>query len=297
MTASILDSAVIVGASVDWLSMSTHEPRGQVALLEWRDARFAALELEGQREKQWAAHGYSYRQRGSVAVGVGRRDYVAQISGGEAAASWRDCAGWATNVSRLDLALTARPAGASSALAGQAYRDAETVQRRRGRRTALTLISAQDRGDTLYVGSRKSDMLGRLYNKEKESGEKAYEGCWRWEVQYRREYASQAMRSLQVSPSPSESIAGTVRRWFVDRGVNVPSGACGHELDSRLPAKESDDERWLKWARRCVAPRAKELAARYGWRYVAESLVGHIRTLEEWESLVHGVEIELVGVE
>jgi DNA relaxase NicK len=287
---SLNDSATIVQADVDWLSMSTHDPSACAALLEWRDRRFALLEEQGYREKQFSAHGYHYRSRAQVAIGVGRREVLCQLSGGEAATGWRDCARLATNVSRVDLAVTARPDVATDGLARAGYRAASERPRGRGRSPELTLIVSQDRGDTLYIGSRKSDVLGRLYNKEKEADEPAYQGCWRWEVQYRRSYALSAVRGLQASPEASETIIGTVGRWFRDRGVSTPYREMVAGASVVAPRPTPDDERWLTWARRCVRPRAQELAERYGWRFVAESLVGRIESIEAWETMMRDFE-------
>jgi DNA relaxase NicK len=159
------------------------------------------------------------------------------------------------------------------------------------------LIQSEDRGDTLYVGSRASDQLGRLYDKGRQSGEDAYKDCWRWEVQYRRGPAMSVVRALLQTECEASAIAATVARWFTDRGVSAGYHTSGQPLLATGVRIVPDDERWLAWARRCVAPRAKGLAVRYGWRYVAETLVGHITTYEEWESLVRGVEFEVQDAE
>lgn len=274
------------------MSMSTNEPAGIRTLLEWRDARFAALGDKGYAEKQFTGHGYSYRSRGQVSVGVGRRDCVAQLTGAEASDGWRDLSSIATNVSRADLAVTARIDGGASALAQSEYRAASSAPRGRGRRPQYTLIVSEDRGDTLYVGSKASDQLGRLYDKARESSDATYSNCWRWEVQYRRAYALDAVRQLQAAKDPAATLAATVGGWFRDRGVRAAFASGGDPLAVRSNRPLPDDERWLAWARKCVQPRAKQLVAKYGWRYVAETLAGHIKTYEEYESLMRGVEFE-----
>lgn len=153
---------------------------------------------------------------------------------------------------------------------------------------------SQDRGDTLYVGAKASDVLGRLYNKDKESQDAAYKDCWRWEIQQRRGYALSAVRSLLSSPDPSQTVVATVSSWFRARGVAAEYRTTVRPLAIGMARKTPDDLRRLAWLRRCVRPMAQELAKRYGWRYVAETLLGRIGTLEEWETLVQGIEIELV---
>jgi DNA relaxase NicK len=294
---SLQQVATPVAATVDWLSFSAGGSGAGARLLEWRDQRFAVLGTEGHIEKQYGSHGYQYRQRGAVSIGVGSRHVLCQLSGSEAELSWRDLAGLAENVSRIDLAVTARTGDGTDSLARENYAVAQSRPRGRGKPTQLTLIQGEDRGDTLYVGARASDVRGRLYDKWRESGDDAYRDCWRWEVQYRRGYAMSALRSLTTSSDARSSITATVASWFSSRGVRAAFGVDGDPLATGDSRAASDDERWLKWARRCVQPRARELAVRYGWRYVAEACVGRISTFEEWESLVSSVEAEMVAVE
>ena len=293
MSLSLTCPVQLVAADVDWLTMSTDESGGHAHLLEWRDRRFVVLGDEGYRETTFASHGYQYRQRGQVAVGSNGRRGVCTVSGAQASASWRDLVGLAANVSRIDLALTGRPNTASSTLASESYRPAFSSQRGRGRPITMTLIQSQNRGETLYVGSRKSDVLGRLYDKARESGEPAYAGCWRWEVQYRRAPALQAARGLLVAEDASATVAATVGSWFRDRDVSAPAWTDTPALDCRPPKTTPDDQRWLAWARKSVQPRAREMVKRYGWRFVAEQLAGGIATYEDWETMVRGLEFEL----
>ena len=279
---------------MDWLTVSTDDGSGHRALLEWRDARFAVLGDEGYREKRYGAHGYQYRQRGSLAVGTNGRIGVASASGAEASASWRYLAQLARNVSRVDLAVTARTDTYASDVARESYRLANEVKRGRGRPTQLTLIQGQDRGDTLYVGSRKSDVLGRLYDKQQESRDPAYLGCWRWEVQYRRAPALAALKGLAATAKPSDVCTATVGSWFRDRGIAAPFRPGSDAMLLQTPKVLPDDQRWLEWVRRCVQPRAREMVERYGWRYIAESCAGPIRTYDQWESLTRGIELELI---
>ena len=287
----------VVESRIDWLTMSVSSPGACQSLLEWRDRRFAVLDQEGHREKLHAAYGYHFRTRAQASIGVGRRGCVATFSGGEAESGFRDCIDWASNVSRVDLAVTGRLNDPTSRLAEAQYRASGGAKRGRGRRSALTLILSEDRGDTLYVGSRKSDQLGRLYNKEKESGDAVYQGCWRWEVQFRRAAALSTARALRASMAPTQQIQATVASWFTRRGVGTAFDRLGDPLPNQVGAREPDDVRWLAWARKSVAPRAKEMALRYGWRYIAESLCGRIASYEGWETLLQGIEIEFSEVE
>lgn len=294
---SLPPTPTVIESRLDWLTMSSRDPSACASLLEWRDRRFAVLGEEGHREKSYTAYGRAFRSRAQVAIGVGRSDVIAQFSGPEAQRGFADCINWATNVSRIDLAVTGRFDTPTDTVAEGEYRAAQTAPRGRGRRSELTLILSEDRGDTLYVGSRTSDALGRLYNKWKESRSAEYTGCWRWEVQYRRGQALATARALQASQAPQAQVQATVSSWFRGRGVRAAFGSSAVPLDNRVASRPSDDERWLAWARKSVQPRAKQLVARYGWRFVAEALTGRINTYEQWETLVRDIELELIAVE
>src|ERR1700733_5806344 len=152
-------AASVVHAGVDWISLSCDRASGVAELLRWRDVAFKRLAEEGFSEKRFTAHGFEGRSRGQVSVSVGRSSALCQLSGSEAYANWRTVVQHATNVSRLDLALTVRPTARIRALARESYSSSPGAARGRGRPIELTLIQSQDRGDTLYVGSRKSDQL------------------------------------------------------------------------------------------------------------------------------------------
>ena len=161
----------------------------------------------------------------------------------------------------------------------------------------MSLLLNQDRGDTLYVGAPASDQRGRLYDKGRESDEPEWARCWRYEVQYRRGAAVSAVRHVAGAQSEAEAVASVVHRWWADRGVHPHyEPVTGAELV--IPARPTaDDERWLTWVRRSVQPRARAMAVRYGWRYVAEACVGRIDSVEAWETMLRDWECELTELE
>jgi len=161
----------------------------------------------------------------------------------------------------------------------------------------VSLLLNEDRGDTLYVGAPASDQRGRLYDKQRESDEPGWAGCWRYEVQYRRGAALSALRAVSSVPSEAQTVAALVHDWFERRGCDPrfrPDVAAELVTPTRKPA---DDERWLTWVRRCVQPTARRLVERYGWRFIAEACVGRIATVEDWETLLRDWESELTTVE
>lgn len=135
--------------------------------------------------------------------------------------------------------------------------------------------------------------MGRLYDKGVESRECRYRDCWRYEVEYKRGLARACTARIQATPAEETTIKNIVRTWFDRRGVHAlfSAAAPGVAVTATKGVPESD--RQLAYLRRCIRPMAMRLVERYGWRYVAETVCGEIRTYEDWETLCRGIENEV----
>lgn len=102
-----------------------------------------------------------------------------------------------------------------------------------------------------------------------------------------------AARALASRPTDPDSCTATVSRWFDSRGVRCIASASASPITVKPSPRVADDIKWLSWVRKSVQPRAREMVARYGWRYVAEACAGRITTYEEWETLMRDIEYEL----
>lgn len=285
--------APIVGATIDWLSVSCNRPLSIAAFLSWRDATFERLQEGGYELRSWGTHGWQGHQAGSVRFASSRGNIIVQVSGGEAERNWYDLVMASTNVSRIDLATTVRPLSDASSTARDGFDVAKGLPARIGRPISYSLIQTTSSSDTLYVGKGSSDSYGRVYDKGAESGDPLLAGLWRYEVEYKRKVADAKARALLKAKEVPQIIAGDVYRWFNARGITPCYRPGAVESMSETPKVEPDDERKLRWLRSSVQPLAKKLTSRYGWRYVAEACVGRITSHADWESLVRDVEIEL----
>lgn len=285
-------TAPVIGAHVDWLSMSCDRSESVAALLRWRALTFERLRDEGNEPKRWGGHGYVGQEIGAVGFANSRESFIIKLSGDEAASHWRDIAGYATGISRLDLAVDIRPDIRAGSLAGESFESVRTAPPRRGRPVSYSLIDTLRESKTLYIGKPKSDQRARLYDKAIESGDPRYKGCWRYEVQYRRKVSLARAHSLLKAPQEATAIVGDVHRWFDSRGVRpcfLPGPARG--LSGPPPRVADDDRRFAYW-RRCIQPGARRAADRYGWLRVAHELVGHPdrRALLDLVELVRSLE-------
>jgi hypothetical protein len=104
------------------------------------------------------------------------------------------------------------------------------------------------------VGSRQSNYVGRVYDKQRESGEEQYRRCWRYEVECKDDGAKQARETVASAEDVSKASASVVAHWFGNRGCNVRYRP---ELAVQLPPvgrHHSDLDTWLAWLLQAVRP-------------------------------------------
>jgi DNA relaxase NicK len=117
-----------------------------------------------------------------------------------------------------------------------------------------------DEGGTLYVGSRRSDVFARMYDKGAQLGTIPGRLLWRYEVEYKGKHAQQAV-TLLFAPGtlPSyrqASVLAHVKTYFEKHQVPFPD-VVEAAKDYPLVQYESlvtDDKITLRWLRTQVFP-------------------------------------------
>ena len=246
-------------AGIDWLSTTLEA--GSPGYAEWRNHGLKALERisrEGYVLKQRGMLGYYGLSAGNCFVGEREKDSLIQLTGHQANVYFEDVYRNDLHVSRIDVQITVKTKENENDIAKLAYRDATTDNNSLpvGRRRKLYIIMGSDGGDTLYIGSPKSDQRGRIYNKEVQSENPAYTKCWRFETQYRNEWATDVARRIHASASDHSGIcAGLVANWFSLRGVDVNWFYTGSVMPAPLVRTlPTDIEAKMHWLETQVKP-------------------------------------------
>jgi len=136
------------------------------------------------------------------------------------------------------------------------------------RQSYSAIVPISDAGGTLYVGSRSSDMFGRLYDKGSQlGGAIPPRVLWRYEVEYKRQSAVQAANEVWYSqPSPDARrryIVRNVEHFFNAHAVPMPVDVqTGHQHGLiRYGARVQDYGRTLQWLSNQVNPAILNLCA------------------------------------
>lgn len=135
------------------------------------------------------------------------------------------------------------------------------------------------RGATCYVGSTKSDVLLRIYNKEAECLRRGtseevehYHNCHRFELQLRNERACAMVASLWDRTTRARRILGILAGFVSDRGLTA-SDLSPERIDL-VPGfrRRSDDVTSLAWLQTQVQPTVRRLVAKGNPGYVFHAL-------------------------
>lgn len=253
-------------ARADYITQTWREPFGansspsQTTILSWAQRELAHEKGEF-KIRDWSWHAYRGRTIGPISWGERDDGSILRISG-RLAQRWIDSGFPAPdNVSRLDICLTiwgcadATRAIEEATDTAQAYRAGPP-----GRQFGIRHVRGIGDGDTLYLGSRTSQIFLRIYDKGKESGEEQYAGSIRYEAELKQEAALAEYMAIRGAYPRPPRVRADVLGLFAARGVTV----FGHESATpRLidvpDAIVSDTERQLAWLRTQVRPTVRRL--------------------------------------
>src|SRR5215218_1523227 len=255
----------ILESGVDWLTVTA--PRGERAdkLIALCEPLLHQSVTQGNRILLWKGSGYHGRRAGAISLGVGKEGSIVTLKSREAAISAEPFLKGEFRVTRLDLQTTCFDESQMEDRWQAEYYALLCRKKKTGRPISADLRLNSGGGSTLYLGSPKSDIIARAYDKgiEQKIAEAGF--CQRYEVQYRRRYAKSETARYNQSEDKSYHIASTVTRFFKTRGVTVPrveASPTGTEIQYEpfySKRAETDEERSLRWFATLVAPTVRRL--------------------------------------
>lgn len=245
--------------SVDWVTATAKSGAARrrlgAELLSYKH------ELEGQgfESRPWRWKGYAGFLTAGVRWGTRDDSDIAMVSGQDAAMLWHAVLPAAENVSRVDLAVTVHLGEPYEGVAEVCYEWVHMPESQvAARHRRYTIIQNTAGGETLYVGSRKSDQMGRLYDKGIEAGDGPAGLIWRYEVEYKRGLAAMVAEKLVGWKGNREetnrAINNTVWTWFDSRAVPPIFDRNGSGWLIEHEARVTSAEKKLRWLSTQVAP-------------------------------------------
>jgi DNA relaxase NicK len=260
----------VIDAGIDYLSLTMRNDNPLT--VAWHGAALAYLHevsatgIEMHESRRLGYEGYSV---GGSFVGVRDRDTTAIYSGERAKVAFERLYRSDAHTSRIDVQVSYRFNVNNSNVAQVARNSVSRANSAisSARQRNATLMEDLRGGATCYVGTRTSEQFARIYNKDAESGDKAYERVWRYEVQLKNKFAVKLAEQIASKTYPTVNHALVfVKQWLSHRGVQTPWKADAELLPlPKAPTQNTQLEAKLEWLRTQVRPSLRVLL-KYGLR-------------------------------
>lgn len=212
----------------------------------------------GNKSKPWSMKGFSGYQCGSVQVGTRGEEVIVRLSSDSANNAWKQVVHEAENVSRFDLEATIAFGDKVSRRIDR-YRSCARRDSTRWRdKRRVRWVQEHHGGYTLYLGDRKSNVFGRIYDKGSESKLDQHAGCIRFEAQFQKKLARFIAKECCELSSPKLRFAAYLQQFFSGRGIHleVPYTDGATYCCSR---PRSDADKNLEWLAKAVQPCVRRL--------------------------------------
>jgi DNA relaxase NicK len=208
--------------------------------------------------------GYVGVTSGGVFIGFRNDGCLLRITGGSAKrhlVAYLLCPGRTT---RLDLQVTLR-CGEAWHRVLQSTKEGADVQNSvlsQARRRKVRVVTDNDQGHTVYIGSRTSTAFGRAYHKWAKDPDRYEYGDVRYEVELHKDHATDVVTQLETTDwSTGAWIAGFIKDWWANRGTALPLESTPHILSRWTDVlDETPLAQKLTWLYNQVGPTVKLLA-------------------------------------
>jgi hypothetical protein len=264
----------VVEIGVDWLTCTAKKGEiGATLLRVLADEMLAEERSHSEPINDYRAEGFKGFICGGIRWGERENDSVFALSGELAAKHWRRAVPNASNISRLDLQVTARLEEADPRVhekglrTFERWRRGENGPRPRGKPPKGGMFDMIPHGATLMLGSRISDVYLRNYDKGAERLDNGYPPpssrtgwkpglWWRYEAELKRKVARATALKLAKVPEEEEEAAlrFMVHAEFQRKGVRPRFKPRGSLEIERPPRAPTNDERSLRYVDSCVGP-------------------------------------------
>lgn len=252
-------SAELVDCGFDYLTATSNTQKSN-SFFDALGSQLLAMEQGfGSDVVSWGMSGFSGLTSGQVQYATNGQMRMLRVSGALAQQHWKRIAKRATNVSRADLQTTYRLKVPKVHLAEACERQAKRFEATHNHGRQIELRRNTAKGKTVYVGSRKSDRLIRIYDKGLQSQLDPAGTVWRAEIQFNRKLAQLATTQALDQQIDPACVARSVVSELTRVGIVWWSSSVGSSLKaSSAQIRRSSDMR-LSWLTSQVKPTVQKL--------------------------------------
>lgn len=252
----------VIESGVDWVSV-TAPTLGLDSALSKIAAPLAVEEhRRGQKDREFHAFGYTGWKVGDVTWGESPQGQIVQLRGVVADQNWHDLLPHAANVTRVDIQATVRYDPYDPNLEVRKWLRARKWVNPKGYTRTVGIYAESSGGQTLYVGTRKSNLYARVYDKAQQSDDEKYLNCHRWEVECKHDAAPAMLMRLAASRNTHAEAAALTYAHFLSRHVEPDWTPPLDRNPCPTDRPRPDMDKRIDWLRFGVAPAALEAVRR-----------------------------------
>lgn len=245
MSGKVLTSAT---AAVDWLTVTTKTDKASANLIAALFESKPAQDWYKEANHAWKFKGFAGRAFEGIRYGLRGEEAIVMLSGPRAQQLWDKVAPARDKCTRIDLAVTVELFDVDLNVAKEAYQSALD-----GISTTNSMVLSSRGGQTVYLGSRQSQFMGRLYDKGAEEGLEPGK-IWRFELECKKPSSEAVVARLLTTADVPSFIAEYVATWFESRAVVPLWFRKDIECAIELHADVQTHEKTLEWLRSQVKP-------------------------------------------
>jgi DNA relaxase NicK len=262
----------VTDVGIDWYAGTTTDPKTGRDVIEQAERIIEGQLFGDTSNAHEREQGYFGLRSPSAFVGERDDSVYLRLSGSEARTYWADFAAMGLRASRADVQVTARASEDIRSYVEKLRDDDRNGGSPVANRRRVRYFSDSSGGDTLYVGSPRSDRLARIYDKARESPNAYPIGSWRWEVQYRHKSAQAVSRDLLGRETHEDFELELVADYFRGVGLPAPWPVTMGATQPVIGRHTTTNAARVKWLRRCVAPMIERLKAEYSVELLRKEL-------------------------
>lgn len=252
---------MIIESAIDWLTITTNDNNTGKLMMNLFELIAVDEFARGSRPKNKSQLGYDGQGTEHCFIGSGLQGFMMRLSGLVAKDFGIDALKLGCNVTRMDLQVTLKLDEYDEFYANSLMLEAEkkrAFDNPKKKMAKFVYIDGRGSGSTLQIGSRTSEKYGRIYDKDKESGEDVYERCWRFEVEYKGSAAVHYAKEVLFNQNDWYIISLVAKQFSAwDIEVNDIHAAPVELMKYRRAQYQKD--RTLSWLAKQVSPSIEKL--------------------------------------
>lgn len=254
-------NTTVISAGIDWLTVTASEGKQHDLLREYGVELLMDDAKKGNKVFPFRLRGYEGGSTRNVQVGERGPSVLVRLMGGIADSEWPEALALAQGCSRIDLQVSVRQEPFDRDLAIRTWQEAKTQADQEGKPPQYDLYARKNAGSTLYIGDRASRYFARMYDRWAKTKQDADLGVWRYEVECKRERASQVAATLPRGDQAVPWTTGFVYGHFARRGVDPVFATDEAIALPPLHEEPTDAERSIAYLGRVARPVLERLSS------------------------------------